>query len=146
MKVSEIYGKPVERIDGKKRGYILGISRAGDRIEGYICCNENETEFFAAHDTARFKGEIAIVSKTGKPTKRGDGLKLGYAVYTENGKFLGHVDDYTVKKDRILYAHVGKRKIRFNSLSFGDVAIVKSAEPVAEIAAKDMFIDALCRE
>lgn len=38
----------------------------------------------------------------------------------------------------------GKKKFAFNRLVLGDVIILKSEHSVAEIAAKDMFIGALC--
>ena len=144
MKVSQLYGKIIESANKKKCGYILGISHTSDTIDGYICCNESENEFFADSTSARFIGDKAIVLKTDKAVKRGARLKLGHAVYSEDGKFLGHVDDYTVKGNKILYAHIGKRKLDFGRLILGDVAILKSAHAQAEVAAKDMFISALC--
>ena len=144
MKISQLYGKKIESSNKKKCGYILGISHTGDRIDGYICCNESENEFFADSSAARFIGDRAIVLKTDKAAKRGARLKLGHAVYSEDGKFLGHVEDYTVKGNKIIYAHVGRRKLDFGRLSFGDVAILKNSHTQAEVAAKDMFISALC--
>ncbi len=144
MKASEIFCKPVVCEDKKRRGYILGISCVEDLIEGYICCNERENEFFAESFGVKFTDESAVIIKVGKQSKRGVRLKLGYPLYSEAGKFLGHVEDFTVKGNKIVWAHVGKRKYPFTRLTLGDVAVLKSARADAETAAKDMFIDALC--
>lgn len=144
MKISQLYGKKIEGADKKRCGYILGISCIGDKIEGYICCNERESEFFAAWADVRFAGDGAMVLKTGKENKKASRLRLGQAVYSEEGKFLGHTEDFTAKGERLTCAHVGKKKYAFNRLILGDVIILKSDRAVAEIAAKDLFIGAIC--
>lgn len=118
MKISQLYGKKIEGADKKRCGYILGISCIGDKIEGYICCNERENEFFAAAADVRFAGENAMVLKAGKEAKQSARLRLGQAVYSDNGKFLGHTEDFTVKSDRLVCAHVAKRNLHSTGLSW----------------------------
>ncbi|MCM1439097.1 MAG: hypothetical protein NC131_07820 [Roseburia sp.] len=143
MKASQIFCTEISSKDKKKRGYVLAVSCVKDMIEGYICCNENETEFFAESAGCQFSGGAAIFSVTGKENKKGYRLKLGIPVFSEAGKFLGQIDDYTIKDNRIVYANSCKRKFPFNRLILGDVAILKSGDTETEIVAKDMFIDAI---
>lgn len=144
MKASQIFCTEISSEDKKKRGYILAISCVKDMIEGYICCNEHENEFFAESAGAKFLNGSATFLVTGKENKKGYRLRLGQPLYTDNGKFIGHVDDFTIKGNRITFAHVGNRKFAFDRLVFSDVAILKSDDLSAEIAAKDMFIGAIC--
>lgn len=130
--------------DKKKRGYILAISCVKDMVEGYICCDERENEFFSESAGTKFSGDAATFSVTGKENKKGYRLKLGVPLYSDAGKFLGYIDDFTFKGNRIVFAHSGKRKFTFNRLVLNDVAILKSDDRSAEIAAKDMFIGAIC--
>ena len=144
MKASQIFCMQIASEDKKKRGYILAISCVKDMIEGYICCDERETEFFAESAGTKFLNTSATFSVTGKENKKGYRLKLGVPLYSDSGKFLGYIDDFTFKGNRIAFAHTGKRKFAFDRLVLNDVAILKSDDVSTEIAAKDMFIGALC--
>ena len=128
----------------KNRGYILAITCDKNIIEGYICCDEHENEFFAESAGTKFSTGSATFLLTGKENKKGYRLKLGVPLYSDDGKFLGYIDDFTFKGNRIALAHVGKRKFAFDKLVLNDVAILKSDDRSAEIAAKDMFIGAIC--
>ncbi|MDE6690530.1 MAG: hypothetical protein K2K04_01025 [Clostridia bacterium] len=144
MKASEIYCMKIASKDKKKNGYILAICCVKDMIEGYICCDERENEFFAESAGVKFSTDSATFSVTGKENKKGYRLKLGVPLYSDNGKFLGYIDDFTFKGNRIAFAHVEKRKYAFDRLVLSDVAILKSDNLSAEIAAKDMFIGSIC--
>ncbi|MDE6558187.1 MAG: hypothetical protein K2K39_03665, partial [Clostridia bacterium] len=146
MKISQIFGADVELKDKKKRGYVMGVTCIEDVISGYICCDESENEFFADGLGARFTNGKLRALTCGKKSKKHRPLLLGRALYSEDGKFLGHVDDFTVKADRIIYAHCGNRKYPYSNVVFGDVAVLKNQKPLAEIAAKDMFITAICND
>lgn len=143
MKASQIFCTRISSKDKKKRGYIMSVSCVKDMIEGYICCNEQEKEFFAESAGCEFSNGAATFLVTGKENKKGYRLKLGLPLYSETGKFSGHIDDFTIKNNRILFAHVGKRRFAFDRLTIGDVAILKNEELTTEIAAKDMFIGAI---
>lgn len=143
MKASEIYCTKIAAKDEKKSGYILAICCVKDMIEGYICCDERENEFFAESAGVKFSGGSATYSVTGKENKKGYRLKLGVPLYSAGGKFLGYIDDFTFRGNRIALAHVGKRKYAFDKLILNDVAILKSDDVSVEIAAKDMFIGAM---
>ncbi|MDE7087409.1 MAG: PRC-barrel domain-containing protein [Clostridia bacterium] len=143
MKASQIYGTKIESADGKTKGYILGISCAEDKIEGYICCNQQENEFFAESAGVKFSEEKITFTLTGKENKNCYRLRLGRAVYTESGKFVGNVEDFVFKGDRITCALIGKRKYPFHRLVIGDAVILKSETDGLETTAKDMFISAI---
>lgn len=143
MKASQLFGIQIKCESGEKEGYIMAISRVEDKIEGYICCNDRETEFFAASAGAKIKNGKMFAVKTGKRDRNSRNLKLGQPVYSEEGKFLGHVDDFTVTSNRLTGAQVGHRKFPFDRLAIGDVVIVRNDRTRTEIAAKDMFIGAI---
>ncbi|MCM1545912.1 MAG: hypothetical protein NC033_02640 [Clostridiales bacterium] len=146
MKASQIFCMRIASENKKKRGYILAVSCVKDMIEGYICCDERENEFFAESAGVKFAGGEATFLLTGKENKKGYRLRLGQPLYSSGGKFLGYIDDYTVKGSRIVFAHSGKRKFPFSRLIVGDVVILRDEAAFAEIVAKDMFIGALCGE
>ena len=143
MKASQLFGIQIECKSADTEGYIMAVSRVEDKIEGYICCNERENEFFAASAGAKIKDGKMCAAKIGKRSKDSRNLKLGQPVYSEDGKFLGHVDDFIVNANRLTGAQVGRRKYPFERLAIGDVIILKNDNTRTEIAAKDMFIGAI---
>ena len=143
MKLSQLYGIEIESKDKKIRGYILGITCVNNTIDGYICCNERQKEFFAKGENCTFKKGVLHFNETGKRAENSVVLRLNRAVFAKNGKFVGVLKDCTVQGNNITSATVSKRKIPFNRIIVGDVFILDDNNTGAEIAAKDMFIDAL---
>ena len=141
MKLSQIFGIPTASRDGKTSGYVISVIRHNDVIEGYICCNERETEFFADGKDIIIHKDTLYFKETSKVPKDGKKIRLGYPVYSHQGKFLGHVDDFIIKNDRITHMTVGKKKYAFNGLEIGDVVIVSDARAKTDLVAKDMLID-----
>lgn len=140
MKLSKLYGMQIISEDKKRRGYILGISCVGNNIDGFFCSDQYENEFYAKADNLKIKGETAIFASTGTPAENAYSLKLGRAVYGENGKAVGLLDDCIFKGNAIATALISRKKYAFSSLTVGDIVILKSAE----VTAKDMFIDVIC--
>ncbi|MDE6790948.1 MAG: hypothetical protein K2J61_04420, partial [Clostridia bacterium] len=89
MKASQLFGIQIKCENAEKEGYIMAISRVEDRIEGYICCNQQETEFFAASAGAKLKDGILCAVKTGKRSKASRNLKLGQPVTVRTENFCG---------------------------------------------------------
>ena len=145
MKISRLYGTQIESKDKKIRGHILGITCVNNTIDGYICCNERQKEFFARGENCTFKKGVLRFDQTGKRAENSEILRLNRAVFAKNGKFVGVLQDCTVQGNVIASATVSKRKIPFNRIIVGDVFILDDEIAGAEIAAKDMFIDALTR-
>lgn len=140
MKLSKLYGMQIASENKKIRGYILGITCVGDKIDGFICCDQSENEFFAKAENFRIRGESAVFSSTDTPAENSYSLRLGRAAYDESGKFIGQLDDCLFKGDVIETACIARKKYAFSSLAVGDIVILKSGE----VAAKDMFIDVIC--
>lgn len=145
MKLSQLYGTQIESKDKKIRGYILGITCVKDTIDGYICCNERQKQFFARGENCTLKKGVLRFDETGKRAENSAILRLNRAVFAKNGKFVGILQDCTVQKNNIVSATVSRRKIPFKRIIVGDVFILDDDNTGAEIAAKDMFIDAFCR-
>lgn len=143
MKASQLYGNKIEQSGGKINGYILAISCAEDKIEGYICCDERENEFFAESAGLIYRGDKFLFKIKGKENKNCYRLRLGQAAFSDGGKFLGFIDDFIFKGDRIAFALIGRKKYAYSRLTLGDAVIVKTADKEAETAAKDMFISAI---
>lgn len=144
MKISELYGKNIEQADGKRKGYILGITYSNCAIDGLICCDESEKTFFvAAGDISSLCGETRFI-KTCKANKNTASMQLGKAVYSYSGKYRGYLEDCILNGVKITHAVVGGKKIAFNKLNMGDACIIKDDKINAERAAKDLFINAVC--
>lgn len=144
MKISELYGKTIKGANGSKKGYILGVDCNNCKIEGLICCDESEKTFYVAgRDVTALCGDTRFLNAE-KARKNARSLKLGRAVYSHQGKFLGCLEDCVLSGMKITHAIVGGKKIPFDRLECGDAYIVKDAARSAELAAKNMFIGALC--
>ncbi len=160
MKVSQLYGKRIESADKKTHGVILAISCAENAIEGYICFDEQENEFFASAVGSRNLKDKVTFKNGGKEGKNAYRLRLGLPVFSQDGKFLGNLSDCTVKGGKLSSVCCKAKQYPVSRLSISDAVIIKSA-PAArtaaakaaeadnakvEIAAKDMFIRAICGE
>ena len=145
MKLSRLYGMEIESKDKKIRGHILGITCVNNAIDGYICCNERQKEFFAKGENCTLNKGVMRFNETGKRGENSAILRLNRAVFAKNGKFVGVLQDCTVQGNNITSATVSRRRIPFKRIIVGDVFILDDENAGAEIAAKDMFIDALTR-
>lgn len=154
MKVSQLYGKRIESADKKTHGVILAISCAENAIEGYICFDEQENEFFASASGARNLKDKVTFKKCGRERKNAYRLRLGLPVYSQEGKFLGNLSDCTVKGGKLSAVMCRTKKYPVSRLSISDAVILK-APPAAktakdtdaadiDVVAKDMFIGAIC--
>lgn len=144
MNLSEIYGKTIESANGKRKGYIMGVTCENNRIARLICCDQSERSFVAESDGASFINGAVLFSKYSKAQKNAAQLRLGRAVYTEDGKYCGRLEDCTLKGFRLVKAVIGGKKYPVESLAFGDAVILKTGVTRAELAAKNMFINAVC--
>ena len=143
MKISKLYGRRIEGGDGRADGTILGVDFDGTKICGILAADDEQREFYVAADDLVLKRNASYKMATKKPASF-NGLKLGRAAYSEDGIFLGYLEDITTDNLTLSKAKIGAKSYAFDSLIMGDVIIVRGKR-YAEIAAKDMFIDALCR-
>ncbi len=146
MKISNLYGKIIESEDKKTHGVIMAISCAKNVIDGYICFDEQEIEFYACAKDARILKDKVTFCQFGKEQKNAYRLRLGLPVYTQEGRFLGSVTDCSVMGGKIAAIFCKNKKYPADRLSISDAVIVKSPASSAdiELAAKNMFIGALC--
>lgn len=140
MKLSQIFGMQAVSRDGKCGGYVIAALRRGNVIDGYICCNERETEFVADGEVL-IHGDKLYFKEVRKASDAGKKIRLGYPVYSHRGKFLGHAEDFIIKDGKITHMTVGKKKFAFDGLEIGDVIIVSDAKAKTDVIAKDMLID-----
>ena len=144
MKISNLYGKEITSIDGKRKGIILGIINDNDAIEWLICCDESEKRFTVnAESVTSLCGQTRF-TKVAKAQKKSASLRLGRAVYDCKGMFCGYMEDCLINGLKITHAVVNGRKIPFNDVIIGDICIIKDGKTGAALAAKDLFIDAVC--
>jgi len=129
MKISLLYGKPVKSTAGKM-GYVISVNGNGGKVECLICADENEAEFavdvkniISIKDFVLFDDRDSVI-RTSVP------IRLGKPVYTDEGKFIGHLSDMTVENNVVCAAHVGKKKISADDFVCGDAVIVKSYDRV----------------
>lgn len=140
MKLSKLYGMQILSADKKIRGYILGISCADDKIDGFICCDKNEKEFYVKAENYKIKDGVLRFGSVGGAAENSYNLKLGRTAFDENGRKAGTLTDCLIVGDRIETAVISGKKYKYSALTVGDVVLIKSAE----IAAKDLFIEAIC--
>ena len=143
MKISKLYGRRIEGGEGRADGTILGVDFDGTKICGILAADDEQREFYVAADDLVLKRNASYKTATKKPASF-NGLKLGRAAYSEDGIFLGYLEDITTDNLTLSKAKISAKSYSFDSLIMGDVIIVRGKR-YAEIAAKDMFIDALCR-
>ncbi|MGN1061126.1 MAG: hypothetical protein ACI4QN_05275 [Candidatus Coproplasma sp.] len=146
MKISKLYGKRIESEDKKTHGVIMAISCAKNVIEGYICFDEDEKEFFVSAVGTRVLKDKVTFKYLGKEKKTAFRLRLGVPVFTQEGKYLGNVTDSSVMGGRLCAVFIKNKKYSAEEVCVSDAVIIKPPASKAEIelAAKNMFIGALC--
>lgn len=143
MKISGLYGKKLTSAKGGREGVILAVALKDGSIERLICCDENEKKFSVIKENIITLCGDAKFFKASPVGKEENLLRLGKAVYTQKGKFLGYLEDCTLKGLKITDAVIGGKKTPFENLVIGDICILAEDASVSE-RAKDMFIGAIC--
>lgn len=146
MKVSNLLGTEILSEDKKMRVTVMSVCHAKNEIEGYICFNERQNEFFI--ERLYISKNKQVYFKEAKKAKAKQGkLRLGLPAYTHQGKYLGRVEDYFICGTRLSKVKINSRQYDADCVSVGNAAIVNdtAAKAQAEIAAKDMFIANLCQ-
>lgn len=125
MKLSQLFGKPVLSSTGK-RGYVISVNGGNGRIQCLICADENENEFTVDAKSIIRIDAVVFFEDRESEIMRSAPVRLGKPVYDNEGKFLGHLTDFTVENGYIGCAYVGKKKIPAEDFVCGDAVIVKS--------------------
>lgn len=144
MTLSKLYSLPVERVDGKRRGYILAVLREGDSICCLCCADENEREFFVSADKiVRASDRIIYGTECAKKARK-NVLRLNLPCYDERGKFLGYAEDYILSALTLKSCRVNGKSYPADRVCCTDVAVLRDKNNTpAAIAAKDMFLEAV---
>ena len=125
MKISQVFGKPVESASGRS-GYVLSVNACGNKITSLTCADRDELEFdIPAKSIKNIKDKITY-SYGGR---RGDGeksVRLGKPVFDCEGNFIGKLTDITFDKFVITHIYVGNRKFSADDVICGDAVIIKS--------------------
>ncbi|MGN0818738.1 MAG: hypothetical protein ACI4L9_07190 [Candidatus Coproplasma sp.] len=147
MKLSELYGMQVEKLNSRRRGYILQAFADGEKISHLICCDEKENEFCITAENIISLNQCLIYRNESKGIKNGGALRLGAPCCDERGKILGVTQDYVLSGLNLRCALIGGKRYAYSRIVAGDVVIVKdkaSPDVSASLAARDMFIGAIC--
>ena len=144
MHLSKLYSLPVERVDGRRRGYVLSAICSGGAIAALFCADENEREFYVVPQDIVRASDCILYRAESRQKVRGTALRLNLPAYDCRGRFLGHAEDYTVKKFVLGSCLISGRSYSVRRLSIGDAVIVGCRDGAAvAIAAKDMFLQAV---
>lgn len=147
MKLSELYGMQVEKINSKRRGYVLCAYAENDKLSHLVCCDGEENEFCVAADDVISMNNCVIYRSECKRIAKKSALRLGAPCCDERGKILGVTQDYTLNGLNVKSARIGGKNYAFSRLVTGDVVIVKDKnkpDVAASITARDLFIGAVC--
>lgn len=147
MKLTQLYDLPVSGRNGQS-GYVLGAIAVGGNIEYLACCDWEEREFFIRVDRILSLGEAIVYDAAEKKAPSKNILRLGIPCCDEHGKYLGTTCDVRLTGWRIKSVQVGARSYAYPRLVWGDVIIVKDKTSgiSPDIAAKDLFIGAVCAD
>ena len=129
MKVSYLFGKKVVSTAGKE-GYVIAVYADGNRLDRIICADENEKEFAVSATAFKTVKDRLVYKSAEKVQKGGTCLSLGKPVFDCGGAYLGKLTDFTIEKNRIVYANVGNKKFSFDDIVLGDAVIIKSSARV----------------
>lgn len=140
MKISRLFGQKIYT-DGDE-GVILGIDFAEGRIAGFIIADGSLNERYACAKDVTL-GKKIVCRKTTKKPALINGLKLGRAAFDEEGNFVGYLKDVEAHGFELVSARIGNASYPFSQIAAGDAVIVHG-RTLAAMAAKDMFIGALC--
>lgn len=147
MKLSELYGMQVEKINSKRRGYVLCACAEGDKITRIVCCDGQENEFCIAAEDVISMNDGIVYANERKLTRRNGALRLGAPCFDERGKCLGVTQDFVLNGLTVKSAQIGEKIYAFNRLVTGDAVIIKDKgkpDVAASLAARDLFIGAVC--
>ena len=136
MVVSEIYGKKIESTNGKK-GYVISVNATGGVLQCFICADENEKEFAVDVKNVISVGEKIIYEDRESAIKASKPLRLGRAGFDDKGKYLGVLEDYSFKGNKLCKIKIGKKNYPAEGVTCGDVVIVKRAKRLKYDVVKD---------
>ena len=136
MNVSDFFGKKVVSTSGKA-GYVISVNGGAGRIECLVCADEDEKEFFIDVKNVLSVGDKVVFEDRQSAMKAAKPLRLGRAGFDEKGTYLGEVEDYVFKGNKLIKAKIGKKNYPADELTCGDVIIVKGKKRLKQDVIRD---------
>lgn len=124
LKVSLLYGKPVESTDGKK-GYVISVNELNGRIECLICADCDEKEFTVDARNIVKIGAAVVFEDRESAINNSRPIRLGIPSFDTEGRYLGTLSDFSIEKDMLASAYIGRKKYPAADVACGDAAILK---------------------
>ena len=136
MKISELYGKRVISTAGKE-GYVISVNATGGKILCLVCADEGEREFTVDFKNILAFGESVIYEDRQSVLAASVPVRLGRAGFDERGNYLGQLEDFTFKGEKLKSAKIGKKNYPAEGLILGDIVIVKDMKRLKKDVEKE---------
>lgn len=131
MNVSDFFGKKVVSTAGET-GYVISVNGGAGRVECLVCADADEREFYIDIKSVLSVGDKIVYEDRQRAMKSAKPLRLGRAGFDEKGTYLGEVEDYIFKGNKLIKAKIGKKSYPAEELTCGDVIIVKGRKRLKE--------------
>ncbi len=126
MKLSAVYGREIESSDGKICGWVRAVLGKNGAPQFLRCFDGEEREFDVDIKNVTKYGRKIIFEDRAAVKKSCSPIRLGVPAYSEEGKFLGHIEDIEFKDGAAAAYTIGKKRRRPEEVVVGDVAIVRA--------------------
>ncbi len=136
MNVSKLFGKKTESTSGKK-GYVISVNGGNGKVECLVCADEDENEFIVDMKDVVMFGEKIIYQDRTDAFKNARPLLIGRSCFDDRGNYLGEVEDYAFKGNKLLSAKIGKKNYPADELICGDVVIISKKKRLSDDVLKD---------
>lgn len=136
MLVSDFFGKKIVSTTGKT-GYVISVNASDTAIEALVCADSDENEFVVDVKNILQYGNEIVYEDRENSIKRAKPLRLGRASYTTGGKYLGLVEEYLLKGNKITGVKIGAKKYPMEAIAFEDAAIIKAVQKLKSDVIKD---------
>lgn len=136
MKISEIYGKTVTGTDGKT-GYVISVNAYKNTVVCLVCADEDENLFTIDVKNILSVGETIVYEDRQSAINSAVPVRLGKAGFDEGGKYLGSLQDISLKDYKLVSAKIGKKNYPAEGLVSGDIIIVKKLKTLKSDVVKN---------
>lgn len=126
MKLSQVFGKPVESSTGRS-GYVISVNAVGNKITSLTCADRDEVEFDIPAKNIKSIKDVVTYSYGGRRGADEKSVRLGKPVFDCEGNYVGKLTDISAEKNTITYVYVGNRKFSAEDVICGDAVIIKNS-------------------
>ena len=125
MKLSQVFGKPVESLSGRS-GYVLSVNACGNKITSFTCADLEDVEFDIPAKNIKSIKQTVTYTYGGKRSEGEKSVRLGIPVFDCEGNFVGKLTDISFEKNTITCIYVGNKKFSADDVICGDAVIIKN--------------------